>query len=38
MLYVEHDIDEDEMEESVDRCRAEYLSMEHRSLGFIQLS
>lgn len=38
MLYVEYDIDVDEMEESVDRCRAEYLVMGHGFFAFIQLS
>lgn len=33
MLYVEYDIDVDEMEESVDRCRVECLNMKHECLG-----
>jgi hypothetical protein len=33
-LYVEYDIDVDGMEESVDRCRAECLSMGPLSSGF----
>lgn len=29
VLYVAYDIDEDEMEKSVDRCRADCLNMRH---------